>query len=296
MPRLPIVAAYPLAALVALASLGGLFIDDLYARETANWAAQSVGQDWVDLVFAVPWLLLSGLFAQRGSRAALLLLAGGIVYTFYEFVIYAFALHFNAFFLVYCAVLGLSFFSLAGIALSLVHAPQASGPTPSARAAGIFLLAVGVLFALLWLKDIVGALVQQTTPPAIVEAGTATNPVYVMDLSIVLPLHVMAGWALLRRRAWGYVLGPIMLAFGVLMALSIGGMMLVMRQRGIEASLGVATVMFLVSAASGVLLTFALSDRRASRYGVAGHLFEACPRSSPRDGRAFPPSSPPVRS
>src|SRR5262252_1287924 len=102
---LPIVAAYPLAALVVLASIGGLLVDDVYARESANWAAQGVGQDWVDLVVAVPWLVLSGIFAQRGSRAALLLLAGGLVYTLYEFVIYALALHFNALFLVYCAVL-----------------------------------------------------------------------------------------------------------------------------------------------------------------------------------------------
>jgi hypothetical protein len=255
---LPILAAYPLAALVALASMGGLF-GDLYTHETANWAAQGVGQDWVDLVFAVPWLVLSGIFAQRGSRAALLLLAGGLVYTFYEFVIYAFALHFNSLFLVYCAVLGLSFFSLAGIALSFLRADGTwSGPTASARAAGIFLLVVGVLFGLLWLTDVITALVHHTVPPAIVEAGTPTNPVYVMDLSIVLPLHFMTGWALLRRRPWGYILGPILLAFGVLMLLSIGGMMLVTRMRGIDTSLGIAAALLLVSAASGVLLSFLL--------------------------------------
>jgi hypothetical protein len=57
---LPIVAALPLAALVAFVSLVGILSPSIYARETPNWAAQAVGQDWVDLLFAVPWLSITG--------------------------------------------------------------------------------------------------------------------------------------------------------------------------------------------------------------------------------------------
>src|SRR5690349_5713700 len=118
---LAIVAAFPLAMLVAFVSLVGILHPSIYARETPNWAAQALGQDWVDLLFAVPWLAVSGLYAARGSRRALFLLAGAMLYTFYEFAIYAFAVHFNVMFLAYCATLGVTFYALAGLALVFVR-------------------------------------------------------------------------------------------------------------------------------------------------------------------------------
>jgi hypothetical protein len=105
-------AAPALAALLALATLGGILLRSTYARETSTWAAQGTGQDWVNLLVVVPWMSLSGRRAARGSRRALLLLGGGLIYLVYGFLAYAFAVHFNVLFLLYCAVLGLSFFSL----------------------------------------------------------------------------------------------------------------------------------------------------------------------------------------
>ena len=102
--ELGVLFAFPVALLMAVASLGGLLWPGTYARETASWTAQAVGQDWADLLIAVPWLLVAGVLARAGSRRALLVLGGGYLYTIYEFAIYAFAVRFNALFLVYCAV------------------------------------------------------------------------------------------------------------------------------------------------------------------------------------------------
>jgi hypothetical protein len=255
-PELAILLAFPLALLVAAASLGGIVLPATYARETANWAAQGIGQDWVDLLFAVPWLITSAVLAASGSRRALLLLAGGCFYTLYEFTIYAFAVHFNALFLVYCAAVGLSLFALAGIAAMLWKEDPArwyAGPVPT-RSIGIFLTAVGVLFGAAWLAEILTALVHGTVPASVAEAGAATNPVHVIDLSVVLPLHVIAGVSLLRRRPLGFALAPIVLGFGVLMAASIAGLMVVMHHRGFPTSRAVFGGMCLVSAASAAAL------------------------------------------
>jgi hypothetical protein len=253
---LPLLAAFPLAALVAVASLGGILIPSTYAQESPNWTAQAVGQDWVDLLVAVPWLFLSGLKALRGSRRAMFLLAGAMLYTFYEFVIYGFAVRFNAFFLLYCATLGVCFFALVGMAYQLFREDVRHwyAAAPPVRPAALFLIGVGALFALVWLGEIVPALLEGRVPGSIGEAGVLTNPVYVMDLSVVLPLHVIAGVALLRRRPLGYVLAPAVLAFGVLMSLSIAGMMLVMRERGVEASLAVAAGMLIICVATAAVL------------------------------------------
>ncbi len=260
-----ILAAMPLATLVAFVSLVGVLSPSIYARETPNWAAQAVGQDWVDLLLAVPWLAISGVLALRGSRRALFVLAGGMLYTFYEFVIYGFAVHFNALFIAYCATLGVTFFALSGLAIRFAGEDvsrwfRASVPV---RTTGAFLIGVALLFTMLWLGEIVPALVHGTTPLSVSEAGAPTNPVYVMDLSIILPLHAIAGIALLQRRTLGYVLAPILLSFGVIMALSIAGMMLVMRQRGIDASGFVAAAMVLVAAASAAILALVLRGIRS---------------------------------
>jgi hypothetical protein len=188
-----------------------------------------------------------------------------MLYIFYEFVIYGFAVHFNALFFGYCATLGLTFFSLAGLAIRFVREDVSRWYTENSpvRTAGFFLIGVGLLFSVGWLADVVPALLHATTPLTIREAGLPTNPVYVIDLSIVLPLHVIAGIALLRRRELGYVLAPIVLSFGVIMALSIACLLTVMRHRGLEASWVVAAAMTAVGAANALVLALLLGSFRA---------------------------------
>jgi hypothetical protein len=249
--------AWPLAALVGMISLGGILFPSTYARETASWAAQAIGQDWVDLVVAVPWLAISGALARRGSRRALLLFGGGLLYTAYELVIYAFSVRFNSLFLVYCATLGLSLFALGGLLAGLVGQDARSWYADRAprRTAAAFLIGVGGLFALLWLAEVLPATLRGSIPPPVAEATIPTNPVHVMDLSFILPLHFVAGMSLARRRPLGLALAPILLAFDALMALSIAGMMVVMRLRGFDAAPPIMTAMALLSVASAVLLS-----------------------------------------
>jgi hypothetical protein len=265
-PTFPGVAAFPLAALVAMASLGGIFIPSTYARETASWAAQGVGQDWVNLVVAVPWLALSGLFALRGSRGALLLLGGALVYVVYSFLIYALAVHFNSLFLVYCAVLGLAFFSLATIGSELLGKDTSSwyqGRVPVHLAGGL-LVAIGAVFAGLWLRDVLPALLQGTPPATIAEAGLFTNPVQVLDLSICIPALFVAGISVFRRRSLGYVLAPVLLGFSVLMAVAIGGMILLLERRGLPVGLAIPALLGLLALTSAAVLASFLIHLRPS--------------------------------
>ncbi|HEV8550764.1 MAG TPA: hypothetical protein VGQ57_17080 [Polyangiaceae bacterium] len=250
--------------LILAISLTGILHPGIYGRETANWAAQASGQDWVDLLLAVPWLALSAARARRGSRGALLLLAGGLGYAIYELMIYAFALHFNALFLVYCAALGFATCAFLGILHALLHHDVRGwfSERTRVRGAGIFLVLVGVGFALLWLSEIVPALVHGTAPASVVEAGIPSNPVHVLDLSLVLPAHVVGGVLLLRRHSLGYVAGPVLLAFGILMAASIAGMLVVMFLRGVAGALSVAGPMAALSALAAFFLSRLLRSAR----------------------------------
>ena len=156
-----IVASFAVALLMTVASLGGILLPATYSQESVNWAAQAVGQDWVDLLIAVPWLAITATLVLNGSRRSLFLLAGGLLYTLYEFI-YGLAVHFNSLFLVYCAVLGLAFFALMGVAIRLERddQPRSQASAP-AKTAGTFLLVIAMLFGALWLSDIVPALARE---------------------------------------------------------------------------------------------------------------------------------------
>ncbi len=246
----------PLALLVALASLGGIFVPSTYGRETASWAAQGTGQDWVSLILVVPWMLASAILTLRGSRRAALLLGGALVYTLYSYVIYAFAVHFNSLFLVHCAALGLSCFALLLLLSSFLEQDVRSwyDRRVPIRTAGGLQLALALVFALLWLSDIVPALLRGSAPASLAESGFITNPVHVLDVAIFLPALAMSGILLLRRRSSGYVLAPILLGFAVLMAAAIAGMMVLMRQRGVPGELGMSAILAGLAVASAVVL------------------------------------------
>src|SRR6187402_3293188 len=78
--RLPLALAAGATLLIACISMVGAARPGIYARETPNWAAQAVGQDWMDLLVAVPWLTITARASARGSRRGLLLLAAGLAY------------------------------------------------------------------------------------------------------------------------------------------------------------------------------------------------------------------------
>lgn len=255
--RLLSFAALVLAGLVAVAAAGGIALPSVYAQETATWAAQGLGQDWIDLLIVAPVLVICAIAITRRSRAALFVLGGTLLYLVYSFVLYAFAMHFNVLFLVYVAALGVSFYSLLGVGRHLQRERAATwfpDDLPFRRFGAWFLIVVAVAFAGLWLSSVVPALVRGTPPPELAEAGLITNPVHVLDLALLLPALFAGGVLLLRRRGPGRVLAPILLTFNTLMTLALVGMMVAMYQRGLSSDLTVAGAMGVLAVISGGLL------------------------------------------
>lgn len=252
------------AILLAGLSLGGLIWPAAYAGETAAWRAQAIAQDWFDLVVAAPALAVASLWSRQGPRGSVharLVQAGLLLYTLYVAAIYAFAIHLNALFLVYCAVLGLSTFALFALAPLRGEATrQRYAAHLPARLAGGFLVGVGGVFALLWLAQLAPTTLGGAPPAELVETGLPTNPIHVLDLSFILPLHVIAGVSLWRRRDLGCVLAPVLLAFGAMMAASIAFLALTS-----PGGAGVGGALGAVSVASALLLGFVLRALRPGR-------------------------------
>lgn len=255
---------YVVAALLAVISIGGLTMPEAYARETPSWAMQAIAQDWFDLAIACPVLATSAALAVLGNPQARFVLCGALGFAVYTLAIYCFAVHLNALFLIYCAGFGIALFGLVTTTGTLLR-DRADAWFDDAilrRRSAFALIAIGSVFAALWLAQLIPAAVSGEVPSELAEAGLPTNPVHVIDLSIVLPLHVLAGVALWQRRPIGLVLAPVLLAFGTLMAASIGLLL------AMSGEWPVAGVMALISLLEGALLVALLW--RVDPHGRAG--------------------------
>lgn len=228
----------PIALLAWVGSvLSLLFEDAMYGRETANWAAQSVGQDIANLI-AFPVLMGAALLTARGSVRAQVIAIGLLIYSAYTYAIYTFALHFGPLFLVWVAVFGLSVYALIGALANVdtgrVRSAFAGGSAE--RFAARLLIGIGSVFALLWLSEVLPAIVTGTIPDALKDVGLLTNPVHVLDLALLLPALIIAGRSLAKGRRLGYVLAPALLVATFFLALGIVSLMIVSAARGLEAA------------------------------------------------------------
>lgn len=252
----------PLIVLVTVVSYVGLFTPDFYTRETLNWQAQAIGQDMVDLFIAMPFLLVTTLLAYRKNMNALLMWGGVLLYFIYTFTIYAFDTHFNSLFILYCLTLGLSFYSF--LYFALVQRKQQwqinfKNRQP-VKVTAIYLIVISILFYFLWLSDIVPAILNKQTPKGVLESGLPTNPVHVIDLAFFLPALFITGVLMLKQKTTGYILAPVFLVFFILMDITIGALIVVMKLKEIQNEMAVAYSMFGLAMFSIVLLFWYLAN------------------------------------
>jgi hypothetical protein len=226
----------PISALVTTASVLGIMDQGIYDEETKNWATQAQGQDIGNLL-AVLTLLLSGYGYHRGSHRAALVWLGTLLYLVYAYIVYSMAVHFNDLFLVYVAALGLSSYAVMFSVNGLRTENVAFSPPSARRLAGYTSIAIGVLFGVLWLSELIPATLSGEVPQSVIDAGLWVNPIHVIDLAVLLPGFIIAGYLTLKKKAAGqFFVGPL-LTFSVLMGVSIVAAMILMTVEGFENTL-----------------------------------------------------------
>jgi hypothetical protein len=252
-----------LVSLIVGVSLAGLLHSEIYKGSSANWLAQTIGQDAIDLLLVAPILLVSGLFAYRANAIALKLWVGVLLYVVYTFLIYCFSVRFNILFIPYCLILGLSFYALLAFFTGQKPGVTQANNDRLLKITGIYFITIAVLFYALWLMEIIPATLRNETPSSTVEAGLYTNPVHVIDLALFLPATFIIGRLSLNRHVYANVLAPALLTFFVLMDLTIASLALIMMQRGLGGTYVVPAVMVILAAFSvGLLIGFAKKESR----------------------------------
>ena len=249
------------ALLVLTASASGIFLKSIYARETPSWAVQGIGQDIVNLIAAVV-LFIAIYFVNKGSFKAFLIWSGVLLYLIYAYVIYAFDVHFNSLFLVYVAILGLSFYALV-VSVIHVHLDDMQAyfsAKTKARVVSVFLLVLGILFYLLWLREEIPALLTGKIPQSVLQANLPTNPVHVLDLGLYLPAMLITGLLLWRRKLLGYLLAGPLLVFSILTGCAILAIFLVMSSKGMPTNVAIEAFLVVIIVVSLVLSVLFLRE------------------------------------
>lgn len=212
------------AALAFAGSLVALVDSNVYYYDLSSaFSFQARAQDLVNAVIVAPVIVACAVLALRGSERAFVIWLGAVAFTVYNYVIYTVAIPFGPLFLLWVVVLGLSVFALIG-GVTAVDAGQAAVMFPNRRAitvSAIVLLAVPVLFAVVWLSEDLPALLNDYTPQSVYDLRVPTNPVHVLDYAFFLPAGVLLGVMQLRRRAFAYPVGTGFLVFLLLTGLPI---------------------------------------------------------------------------
>jgi hypothetical protein len=233
-----------------------------YARETPYSRAGGVGSDIVDLLLVVPVLLISGITGYRGSVPARLVWLGTQGYLLYNFVIYAFGVHFNALFLVYGATLGLCFYATA---FSVPFIPfeqiaQAYGPRAPRKTIAIAFSVLALSTAAFDLREDTAAIVAGQVPQSVTQLNQSVNFVHVLDLVFLLPGLAITAILLFRRKSAGYALAPVFLALLAIMSMELASIVAVMGHRGLGMSLPLILSFVVLGVGFMILLWFYLSS------------------------------------
>lgn len=240
--------------LICISSYEGFINPDFYGNETLNWQAQSVGQDLINLFLIGPVLLITSFMVLLKKAFAYPLWAGALLYLIYTYQIYCFNIHFNSYFIAYCLILGLCFYLFVYFVYSQIKLGLRFKNNPLNKPIAFYFLIIAVLFYLLWLGDILPAIVYNTVPESVKKGGLVSNPVQVLDLSIVLPGVFVTGILLLKKKSLGLLFSPILLTFFILMDLTISLLTIVMVNKGVESNYTVAIVMAFLATISAILL------------------------------------------
>ncbi len=198
-----------------------LYGQGIYRYDTLLIGAGLRGTDVVTLLVGLPLLIWAIMSYQRGSLRGGMLLSGALSYFLYNAASLALGAAYNSLFLLYIAGFSAGLFAF-GLVLTAIEDKRLVENVSSRmahRGIAIFLIVAGVVTALIWLIDIVPALLQGDVPATL---GSYTTIItYVLDLGIITPAAVLAGVLLLRRAPWGYRLAASLLVLNLMIGLAV---------------------------------------------------------------------------
>jgi hypothetical protein len=215
-----------------------LFGRGVYATDALMNGASFLGTDFVTMLVVLPLLWFSWKRYKTGSLHGALLLSGPILFFLYNGVSLAFAAAYNDLFLLYTALMSLSFFAFIYLMSSIQVEEVAIAVSPHMpnKNIAIFLFVSGSVVLLLWGSEIVGSLVSGVDPVYLSRYTTAVT--HALDMGIIAPSVFLAGILILKNITQGYRIAFPLLILNVLVGPAVIAQTITQILCGVEFSLG----------------------------------------------------------
>ena len=216
--------SFTLIALAALAASIGLFYDDggssytavnhlgeeiemfgkgLYANDSLMFGAANQGMDAVTLLIGIPLLVYGIRLFQKDECKGALLLLGVFSYFLYLYAAFALSIAYNRIFLIYIIILAVSLWGLLTSVLILTGQGRIQSLFASfeRRWIGWFMVVLGAITLLIWGMEPLNTLITGHMP---VLQGYPTLFTHALDMAVLAPLSIIAGYLILKGEKAGY--------------------------------------------------------------------------------------------
>lgn len=226
-----------------------------YRHMSSDVAIQGIAQDYVTLFIGIPLLIISLLLARKDKLKGKIMLTATLGYFALTYTFYLLMVMYNELFLLWVLLASLSFYTflLSLLSFGLTDLRPFFTDEIKNKSAGIFLIFNALLIAFLWLSVIVPPLIAGDIYPLEVEHYT-TLVVQGLDLSILLPASVLAGWLFIKKRPIGFLMTPIYLVFLSLLMIALIAKIVGMSFVGVDP--GPALIIIPLITAIAILLTY----------------------------------------
>ena len=181
------------------------------------------GTALVLLFVTTPVLAVAIPLTRRGSTRAAVVWLGALAACAYNSQMLLYATPVNQLFLLYVAMLGLSAWAIGALLRNHLADAVAARVLPGlpVRPIAIYVWTIAALNAAAWLRVIVPAIMAGEPTAILTGTGLTTNPVYIQDLALWLPLAAVAAYWLWRHRPWGYLVTGATLTLWIIESISI---------------------------------------------------------------------------
>ena len=172
--------------------------------------------DWLSLVVVAPLFVLGIYLYRHGHFRGQLLLAAGFTYLAYIYALAVMGNAFNGLFLVWIALITVGLFglSLTVERIDITSLPDKLATNFPRKLLSLYVIALGAILLFQYVGEVITAY-STGNPPASLDHYT-TLELAALELSIMVPLHLVGGILLWKKRPLGYLIS-IILAFAAAM-------------------------------------------------------------------------------
>lgn len=198
----------------------------IYKNDSVSVVAQGKAADLVTLFLAIPLLTIATIFTLKGSLKGRLLLTGTLGYFLYTYMSYSFLWNYNPLFIVYVILMSTSMFAfiLSLMSFDLDKIPSLFKDRLPIRFLAGFQFFIAIMLGLLWLGKIIPSITSGAIPIGLEHYTTLV--IQAMDLGFIVPMALISGVLLLKRKAFGYLFTSIIIIKAITMLTSITAMMI----------------------------------------------------------------------